>query len=179
MPQKKNDIINNQAIRKDTTTSAWFEKMIDHIRTDYLLYSSGVATPETKKFYDQLISGNTAAVFRNSRETSSRFFITSILREYVSELGSTNNKPLKLAMALTDSKLLVWAEIKDDDEAMENALLLTEAKINARYFDKGFYLSSTIVEESDNLSTPPQQSMPTWPGLQICTTERMKRSKMH
>jgi len=156
MPQKKNDIINNQAIRKDTTRSAWFEKMIDHIRTDHLLYSSGVATAETKRFYDQLISGNTAEVFRNSRETSSRFFITNILREYVSELSSTNHKPLKLAMALTDSKLLVWAEIKDQDEAMENALLVTEAKINARYFDRGFYLSSTIVEESDNLSTPPQ-----------------------
>lgn len=63
--------------------------------------------------------------------------------------------PLKLALGLSESKILVWSEIKDDDEETEDALLLIEAKINGKYRPFGFYVNSTIIEESDRISIPP------------------------
>ena len=57
-------------------------------------------------------------------------------------------------MGLSNSKLLVWSEIEDNDEDMEDALLIAEAKVNGKYQKDGFYINSTIVEKSDNLSIP-------------------------
>ena len=57
-------------------------------------------------------------------------------------------------MDLSDASVLVWAEIADDDELMEDQLRLAQAKINAQYSQYGFYLSSTIVEESDCMPIP-------------------------
>lgn len=89
------------------------------------------------------------------RESSSKFFIQSILKDYLQELKAHRRKPLKLAMALSDSKILVWAVINDNDEQTEDALLISEAKVNGKYYERGFYLNSTIVEKSDCLKTPP------------------------
>ena len=50
--------------------------------------------------------------------------------------------------------VLVWAEINDDDEQMEDKLILSEAKINAKYHLYGFDMESTIVETSDKLPVP-------------------------
>ena len=58
-------------------------------------------------------------------------------------------------MALSDSKILVWAVVDDNDEKTEDALIIAEAKVNGKYYEKGFYLNSTIIEKSDNLSVPP------------------------
>ena len=49
---------------------------------------------------------------------------------------------------------MVWAEITDDDEDTENALLLTEAKVNAAYPNKGIHVSTFIVEERYGYPVP-------------------------
>lgn len=138
----------------DGAINSWFEGLIDHVRADHLMYSSGTVTPETKKFYDDVIFGDGENMFSKIRETSSKFFISCILKDYINELKSSQRNPLKLSMALSDSKILVWAEIDDNDEKTEDALLIAEAKVNGKYYEKGFYLNSTIIEKSDNLSTP-------------------------
>jgi len=89
------------------------------------------------------------------RESTSMNFIKELMVDYMKELQTHNKLPLKLAVALSDSKIIVWAEVDDNDEETEDALLLTEAKINSKYFQYGFYINSTILEKSDNLSIPP------------------------
>jgi hypothetical protein len=140
---------------EDWAINFWFEGLIDHIRTDHFMYTTGAVTAEKKKFYDDVILGDGKNMFSEIRETSSKYFISSILNDYLKELESFGIRPLKLSMALSDSKILVWAEINDNDEATEDALLISEAKVNGKYYEKGFYLNSTIIEKSDNLSTPP------------------------
>lgn len=152
---KEKEILSNTESSDEGAINTWFERVIDDIRADHFMYTTGAVTPEKKLFYDDVILGTGEKAFADIREASSKYFISSILRDYLQELLSRNRKPLKLAMALSDSKILVWAIIKDDDELTEDALLLSEAKVNGKYYDKGFYLNSTIVEKSDNLSTPP------------------------
>ncbi len=139
---------------KGDVIDKWFEKFIDDLKTDHLLVSGGVAPKEKKKFYDDLIFGDQAAVFSQVREGSTMYFISQIIRDYIKELNTQKKKPLKLALGLSDSKILVWSVINDNDDATEDALLIAEAKVNGKYHKHGFYLNSTILEKSDNVETP-------------------------
>lgn len=134
--------------------NSWFERVVDHVRADHFMYTSGAVTAEKKEFYNDVILGTGEKAFSDIRETSSKYFIQSILNDYLNELKSYRRKPLQLSMALSDSKILVWAVINDNDEPTEDALLLSEAKVNGKYYEKGFYLNSTIVEKSDCLTMP-------------------------
>lgn len=143
--EQKHDAINN-----------WFSDFIDNIKTDHFLLSQNVATEEKHSLYNDLIFGDGNYAILKMRETSSIHFIGNIIKDYLKELKETYKKmPLKLALGISDSKILVWSEINDNDEATEDALLLAEAKVNGKYYQHGFYLNSTIIEKSDNLEVPP------------------------
>ncbi|MFZ6010345.1 MAG: hypothetical protein ACOYXT_08340 [Bacteroidota bacterium] len=88
------------------------------------------------------------------RFEASQSLIEKLVKVFIAELGSAQSIPEKLAFALTPSTIRVWAEIKDDDEKIEDAILLAEAKVNAyaRQFD--FALDTMIVEKSDSLPIP-------------------------
>ncbi len=134
---------------------AWFGALIQELQTDHFLLKENIASEDTKNFYNAAMSGNEMSMAAQVRETSSRFFITKILLDYLKEIRAFNRIPLKLALGLSDSKILVWSEINDDDEATEDALLLAEARVNNKYQTNGFYINSTIIEKSDNLHIPP------------------------
>lgn len=138
-----------------STVDNFFATIIDHLKIDHLLITSDVASNEKKNFYHDMIHGDEKTVVGNLRQTSSVFFIGNIVKEFLTELKLYNRLPNKLALGMSDSKILVWAEINDNDELSEDALLLSEAKVNSRYHNYGFYLNSTIIEKSDNLPIPP------------------------
>ncbi len=137
-----------------STVDDWFTLIIDQIKVDHLLISENVAPKEKKEFYNALMSGNEGDAIFKVRNSSSMFFIESIIKEYLNEIKIFGRFPRKLALGLSDSKLLVWSEIENNDEIMEDALLIAEAKVNGKYYSKGFYINSTIIEESDKLSIP-------------------------
>jgi len=133
----------------------WFTSFIDNLKVDHVMLQTGVASKETKEFYDAIVMNDTTKLMTSLRSGSSQYFIKSIVYDYINELKTTERKPLKLAFGLSDSKILIWSEINDNDEETENCLLLTEAKINSKYHSLGFYVNSTIIEKSDNVSVPP------------------------
>ncbi|CAN5488842.1 hypothetical protein BH11BAC5_BH11BAC5_43100 [soil metagenome] len=139
----------------DAKTDNWFIGIIDHLKVDHFMLATNIATDEKKAFYHDIIHGETASLFQKTRDSSTQYFITAILKDFINELKETNRLPLKLAMGFSDSKLLVWSEIDDDDEETENALLIAEAKVNGKYIKNGFFINSTIIEKSDNLTIPP------------------------
>ncbi len=140
---------------KKDEINKWFSEFIDDLKTDHLLLSENIATTEKKKLYEDIIFGDRSYMFSQMRNSSSMYYIANIINDYLKELKSYNSNPLKLAMGLSDSKILVWSVIKDNDDDTEDALLLAEAKVNGKYHQHGFYLNSTIIEESDKLPTPP------------------------
>jgi hypothetical protein len=95
------------------------------------------------------------ADFEPNDNQSSMYFIQELLKTYIGELINYNKVPLEIAFDLSDAKILVWAKIHNDDESTEDALLLAEAKANAKFHDYGFFIYSTIVEDRDQQSVPP------------------------
>ncbi len=140
---------------KDEKINKWFSDFIDDIKVDHFLLTTQTASVAKQRLYDAIISGDEESVARSVRETSSKYMVKKLVYDYLQELRNYNKIPLKLAFGLSDSKILVWSEINDDDELAEDALLLAEAKINGKYHSCGFYINSTIIEKSDRLPVPP------------------------
>ena len=89
-----------------------------------------------------------------SKKTSSAFFIKNLIDSYFIELGERRARPNRVALELSNSKVLVWAEIENDDELTEDALILSAAKVNYAFSTFGFHISSTIVEVDDKMNVP-------------------------
>ena len=132
----------------------WFDSAVADLKFDRTLYEFDILEEERKKIYDALISGDQEPLHAVNRQYSHIYFLNKMLMSYFKEITKSSSAPEKLALELSDSKVLVWAEIKEDDEEMEDTLILAEAKINAAFSDKGFSISSTIVEDCDKLKVP-------------------------
>lgn len=153
---KNNKSTNNVFGRQDNDyIDDWFDTLIKQIQTDHYLLKENIASDETKEFYNSFFLGSDIELNANTRKLSSIWFIRNIIIDYLDEIRLSEHLPVKLALGLSDSKILVWSEIRDDDEAGEDILLLAEAKVNSKYHPHGFYINSTIVEESDKLPIPP------------------------
>lgn len=143
---------------KSTSTEKvkdWFDELINMLRTDQIMLETKTAPEKTNALYNTFIFGNEAEIVESTRAASSLYFIKNLVFDYLKELKAYNRSPIKLALDLSDAKILVWAEIDEDDEETEDALILAEAKANAKYYKHGFHISSTIVEACDRLSVPP------------------------
>jgi len=135
-------------------TEAWFDSLVSNIRYDQVLLENEILEEEKKKIYDALIKGDQDFMHNYARQSSSAFYITKMVETYFKELVKSKSKPNKIALELSNSKILVWAEITEDDDSMEDVLILAEAKINSFFSKYGFHISSTIVEKSDGLEIP-------------------------
>ena len=133
----------------------WFSEMIDHLKVDHFMLKTKTAPKEKADLYDAFINKNDDKIVSQLRSISSQHYIKALVYDYINELKSSNKTPIKLALGISDSKILVWSEIEDNDDTMEDILLLTEAKINGKYYSNGFYINSTIIEKSDNIPVPP------------------------
>lgn len=132
----------------------WFNEMVGEIRLDEQLLKNDLMEPKKKQMYSNFFDGNYEAISVTARNMSTQYFISNLLSEYIKELSSLKHNPKKLGLELSNSKILVWAEIYNDDDATEKALILAQAKVNAQYNKHGFAISSTIVEECDKLDIP-------------------------
>ena len=135
-----------------TIKNTWFDEFIAMIKTHELQLETNTATEDIKKFYDIITNGSDNQLAELNKETANQHFIKKIIVSYLNEIQQ--KKPLKLAFDLDDSEVLVWAEIENDDDEIENFLLLAEANVNADFHRYEYDLTSTIVEKRDGLSIP-------------------------
>jgi hypothetical protein len=133
-------------------TEQWFDELVSTLRAHELMLETQTADEDTKKFYATLMGGNSSEIAHLTRTQSQRYFIGSILWDYLKVIK--DNKPSKLAFDYNDSEVLVWAEIDENNEQLEKQLYLAEAQINAKYHQYGFDMTSMIVENTDNITTP-------------------------
>ncbi len=132
----------------------WFENLINDLKTDNFFLNEGLASAETIKKYEILMRNDEDEIYGLSRQMSSNHFIKKMIFEYISEIKSRKVNFNKLAFDLGNSKLLSWVEIDDNDESSEDNLILAEAKVNAKYIDLGFHVTSTIIEKGDEIPVP-------------------------
>lgn len=150
MKNKTENIVTESLSKQDQ----WFESLISSIKVDQVQLQTSTATDEKARMYNNFIEGKHSETFSDMRNMSSQYFIEELVKEYISELNQRKVSTNQLAFDLSDAKVLVWAEINDDDESSEDGLILAEAKTNARFSNYGFHISSTIVERGDNLKVP-------------------------
>jgi len=136
------------------TMSKWFDNFISHISVDKMMMETDTAPNETKQFYTNAFMEDYHSMSKSVRDQSTKYFIIKLVEYYVEQLKSFEISPQKLAFDFSDAKILVWAQIANEDDKSENALILSEARANRKYSETGFYISSTIVEECDNLEIP-------------------------
>lgn len=135
-----------------TVQNSWFDEFIAAVRTHQLQLETGTANEEIKSVYNVLINGNQIDLAALNKINANQYFVKNMVLEYLKSIQ--NNMPLKLAFDMDDSEVLIWAEIPNNDEVLENFLLMAEAEVNAKYHKFGYDLTSTIVESNDNLSVP-------------------------
>jgi hypothetical protein len=135
-----------------TVQEAWFENFIAAVRTHQLQLETNTAPNDLKKAYSVFMHGSDNDLAMLNRVTANKHFIQKIILEYMNRVRE--RMPQKLAFDLNGNEVLVWAEIKNDDEELEDFLLMAEAEVNAQYHKYGYDITSTIVEQRDNLNVP-------------------------
>lgn len=143
-----------EKIIESSKTEAWFDDIISNLRKDELLLKTNTAGEDKSAIYDAMIFGEPINLMELSQNLSSQFFIKRIVSEFFIELNKQDANYLKIALSHTNSKVLVWAVINDEDEASEDKILLAEAKTNSKYHTFGFHVTTTIIEESDKIPVP-------------------------
>ena len=144
----------------ETKRAKWFDEMIAALRKDELLLDKNMASRETQSNYKLLIEGTreeNAIIFKKKAvEELVNLFLLNYIKEISHFLKEQESKSSikKIAVSYGDEKLLIWAEIKEDSEEAEDALLIAQAKINAKYIQSGFAISTMVVEDVDNLAIP-------------------------
>jgi hypothetical protein len=130
----------------------WFDEFVATLRSHQMQLETDTASKELKAFYNSLFSGNMDAILKANKQASQEFFVKRMIVDYLEKLNK--NLPKKLAFDFNDSEVLVWAEVGQDNEEMERRLILTEAAVNAQYYEYGFSMTSTIIESEDNMAVP-------------------------
>jgi hypothetical protein len=146
--------IQTQNLREPSFLDTWFDDFVAKLRTDQLLLTTDSAREEVKRIYDTMMSGDELKIAQLSRQQSSMSIIKKIILDYINIISGKNINTIKIAVTFSESKVLIWAIIRDNDEAAEKALILTEAEINFKYNSTGFNISSIILEESDSCPIP-------------------------
>ena len=136
-----------------TKSEQWFDDIVAKIRADQLAYGAGVISPDEAKMYDNLINGEVKPLIDNALAVAKMYYVKRMLFEYVKVLGGFKSFN-KLAVSFHDSGLLVWAEIPDGREDVEDQLIMAEAEVNSKYHQYGFNINTIYVEESDRLPIP-------------------------
>ena len=137
---------------------AWFDNVVASLRVDELKLETGQASPEEVAFYASIQAGDADQMAEMMNTQGSQHFIKRLLTDYINQLRETRATPLELAVELSAHTILVWAEIADDAEQVEDALYVAEARVNARYAPFGFQLSTMVVEASDHAAVPAHYS---------------------
>lgn len=137
----------------------WFSTFIDQvnesIKEDKRNLETGNASSETIELYRSLQNEDTVSFMSITRSTSSLALVREIVLDFLRNLKKSNVSPLKLALDMSQNKVLAWLEIPDNDEITELKLIDIEAKVNAKFEEKcGISFDSIIVEKCDNLDIP-------------------------
>lgn len=139
---------------KNIDISNWFDHFVASIRSEEIQLVSGIASQEKNDFWKPIFENNHFEIAKRNRETASMLLIPKLFTDYVNGIKSRSVNLISLSFQLSDSIILVWAVVNDDDEQSMDSLFLQEAEVNAKYSDHGFHISTTIMEKSDNCLIP-------------------------
>ena len=137
----------------------WFEDIIAQLRVDQLQLSTNTAPPEKRQRYDALIEGSAEGVLLVQQGSVTRHFVERLVRQFVKGARPHLARIKTLAATANDSEVLMWIELRREDELLEDQLTLLEAEVNAQFHDWGYDLDLMIVEATDAIPVPEHYSV--------------------
>jgi hypothetical protein len=132
----------------------WFENLIFGMRADELSFHPLVDEENTKALYQHIIAVDDGTIFTNIRREATQVLVKNIILKFLHELTERNALPDTLAFSLTPTTILIWAEIDDDNEVLEDNILMAEAKTNLYANQFNLSIETLVVEKSDLLRIP-------------------------
>jgi hypothetical protein len=132
----------------------WFDEFIGELRSHEIQLETNTAPQGMVELYQTLFAGDAFSIIQLTRESSTIFYVKHIVIEFLKGISENKADILSLSLNYSDSNVRMWCVIRDNDVENENILFRNEAKINAKYYQYGFHLSLTIVEESDKIPVP-------------------------
>ncbi len=144
----------NTPSEKNSKLSDLFDGLVAQIRADELALESGVASNEKRELYKLILENNQIEVAKSAIDMGRVIIIPAMLNDFVLALKKTQILPKNLSVSFNQEKLLVWATVSSENEDMEDSIFIAEAKVNAKYHETGFNVSSTVVYEEDEVSKP-------------------------
>lgn len=144
--------INESISEKLLTHNDWFDGIVARTRELQAMFAANTIPNDVKKVINTFIVGDGNQIAFQGKVMSQQHFVQHIISDYVQLIQE--NKPIQMAFSFTDNEVLVWAEIKDNDWDTEKALILAAAKINFKYHNYGYDMTTVLVEECDELPIP-------------------------
>ncbi|MFT5915081.1 MAG: hypothetical protein ACJAWV_004382 [Flammeovirgaceae bacterium] len=139
---------------KSIKLSEMFDDMVARLRVDELALESGVASDEKKELYKSILENNQINLAQAAIDMGRVIIIPAMLNDFVITLKNSQISPKNLSVSFNQEKLLVWATVLAENEEMEDAVFIAEAKVNAKYHATGFHVSSTVVYDEDETNKP-------------------------
>lgn len=162
MPKTPNSLIEENDSKNEVkgtskgpeSISEFLNEIIHKLQTDKLLNDTKTLDSEMLNFYTDLASGDTEKLLRMNKDAYLKQVYLRLIREYFSKLMQMD-KPNSIGVNFKNSNMLIWAEISDENEILEDNLIRLQAETNAMFQDSGLNVNTTIVESSDHLKMPP------------------------
>jgi hypothetical protein len=146
--------MNTLTDQKNDTLSEWFDMIAFEIHLDKTTHEQGIMDEKLKTLYTDLANGDVETMLAHSQDVANNYYRKKITLDFLNDINFDNCNLTKLAINYNQNSILVWSEIKDDDDKAEDCLIMLQAKINAKYGERGYRLSNTIVEEGENIPLP-------------------------
>jgi len=141
--------------KEDSKVVDVIDTIMHHLDLDKTYFKIGIANEDQRKLYESFLPGNELQLLHGMRKQASAHLVFKALQGYFNQLSIRHAKPSDLFIHNNDSRIVIWAIIKDNDEATENALIMAEAHVNTDFSQYGLCLSSIINEESDKIAIAP------------------------
>lgn len=146
---------NEAAPSSNEQLEMWFGEAFHQLNTDKILLETDTASPEKRHLYHTFMGDNVVEQSALVKQGSNKMLTLEALGKFITYVINSDTKPHMLAFNVSASSLLVWAVIKDEDFGAERALYMAQAAVNSELAKADYRVSTTIVDESDEL-TPPQ-----------------------
>ena len=139
-----------EAARRDR----WFDDVVAQLRVDQLQLQTDTASEAKRAHYDLLVGGDADALLLRQQEQVTQHFVTRLLVSFVVKLRPHLPRIRAVAATSNDAEVLLWIELREEDELLEDQLTMIEAEVNAEFHDRGYDADLMIVEREDALPIP-------------------------
>jgi len=147
-----------------TNQESGFDQIIDQIvaylKGEELEIAAGVAPNQKQEMWEQLFKGNLLPMLKIQQTQHHAVLGAQLAISFLRNLTAEQKiQVLKLAVSQKNNKVYIWAEIKDNDEALLEGILSSAMDANFEHRDSGLTLSPMVVEQREMIPVPPHYKL--------------------